>query len=63
MTLAPIYQAVLEDILLMLAEKDLEKVAWERLQTMYVGVELVKEAKVQTLKSEFESIHIKEENQ
>ncbi|XP_023520278.1 uncharacterized protein LOC111783586 [Cucurbita pepo subsp. pepo] len=49
MALVAICQAVSEDILLMLA-------AWETLQTMHVGVERVKEAKVQTLKSEFEAI-------
>ena len=59
MTLAVIYQAVLEDVLLMLAEKDSANAAWEMLQTMHVGVERVKEAKVQTLKSEFEAIRIK----
>ena len=50
MTLAVIYQAVLEDVLLMLAEKDLTKAAWETLQTMHVGVKRVKKAKVQGLK-------------
>ena len=59
MTLAAIYQAVPKDILLMLAEKDSTKVVWETLQTMHVGVECVKEAKVQTLKSEFEAIRRK----
>ena len=59
MTLAAIYQAVSEDVLLILVEKDSTKVAWETLQTMHVGVERVKEAKVQTLKSEFEAIRMK----
>ncbi|XP_022932528.1 uncharacterized protein LOC111439027 [Cucurbita moschata] len=59
MTLAVIYQAVLEDVLLMLAEKDSANAAWEMLQTMHVGVERVKEAKLQTLKSEFEAICMK----
>lgn len=36
------------------------KVTWETLQTMHVGVDCVKEAKVQTLKSEFEAIHMKD---
>ena len=59
MTLTAIYQAVLEDVLLMLAEKDSTKVAWKTLQTIHVGVERVKEAKVQTLKSEFDAIRVK----
>ena len=53
MALVAICQAVSKDILLMLA-------AWETLQTMHVGVERVKEAKVQTLKSEFEAIRMKD---
>ena len=60
MTLATIYQVVLEDVLLMLAEKDSTKAAWEALQTMHVGVKRVKEAKVQTLKSEFEATCMKD---
>ncbi|XP_022945941.1 uncharacterized protein LOC111450032 [Cucurbita moschata] len=57
---AAIYQAVPEDVLLMLEEKDSTKVAWETLQTMHVGVERVKEAKVHTLKSKFEAIPMKD---
>ena len=44
MALAAIYQIVLEDVLLMLVEKDSANAAWETLQTMHVGVERVKEA-------------------
>ena len=55
--LVAIYQAVSEDFLLMLAENDLANAALERLQIMHVGVECVKEAKVQTLKSEFKHEH------
>ena len=54
MALATIYQVVSEDVLLMLAEKDSTKTLWEMLQTMHIGVKHVKEAKVQTLKSQFE---------
>ena len=39
MTLVVAYQAVLEDIILLLAKKDLIKVAWEMLQIMCTGVE------------------------
>ena len=59
MALAAIYQAVPKDVLLMLAEKDSTKATWETLQTMHVGVERVKEAKAQTLKSEFKAIRMK----
>ncbi|CAH9074982.1 unnamed protein product [Cuscuta epithymum] len=58
--LALIYQAIPEDILLMLADKDSAKEAWEALKTMHIGDERVKEAKVQTLRSEFEALSMKE---
>ena len=54
MALAAIYQGVPEDVLLMIAKKDSAKEAWETLRTMHMGADRVKEAKVQTLKSEFE---------
>ena len=38
MTFDAIYKAVLEDVLLMLVEKDSKKVEWEMLQTMHIGV-------------------------
>ncbi|XP_047322533.1 uncharacterized protein LOC124926366 [Impatiens glandulifera] len=60
MTLATIYQALPEDVLLMVAEKDSAKEAWETLKTMHVGVERVKEAKVQTLRTHFEAIRMKD---
>ena len=70
MTLAGIYQVILEDVILMLAKKnstmaekdstmakkDSAKAAWETLQTMHVGVERAKEANVHTLKSEFKVV-------
>ena len=39
LTLVTIYQAILEDVLLMSAEKDSTKATWETLQTMHVDVE------------------------
>lgn len=59
MALAAIYQAIPEDVLLMLAEKDTAKEAWEMLKTMYMGANRLKEAKVQTLRSDFEVIRMK----
>nr|GEX61889.1 hypothetical protein [Tanacetum cinerariifolium] len=38
-----------EDVLLMLADKDTAKEAWETLRTMHMGAERVKVAKAQTL--------------
>ncbi|XP_063945046.1 uncharacterized protein LOC135151491 [Daucus carota subsp. sativus] len=60
MALAAIYQGVPEDILLTIADKETAKEAWEAIKTMCMGVERVKEAKVQTLKGEFESLVMKE---
>ncbi|XP_047306189.1 uncharacterized protein LOC124909563 [Impatiens glandulifera] len=59
MALAAIYQALPKDVLLMVAEKDSSKLAWEILKIMHVGVERVKEAKVQTLKTQFKAIRMK----
>ena len=59
LALAAIYQGVSEDLLLTLAEKDSAKEAWEMHKTMHMGAERVKEAKVQTLKSEFEVLRMK----
>ncbi|XP_047331426.1 FCS-Like Zinc finger 8-like [Impatiens glandulifera] len=43
MALATIYQALPDDVLLMVAEKDSAKLTWETLKAMHVGVERVKE--------------------
>nr|XP_017225347.1 PREDICTED: uncharacterized protein LOC108201567 [Daucus carota subsp. sativus] len=58
--LAAIYQGVPKDVLLTIAEKETAKEAWEAIKTMSVGAERVKEAKVQTLKGEFESLTMRE---
>ena len=58
--LAAIYQGLPEDILLTIAEKETAKEAWEAIKTMCVGAERVQEAKVQTLKGEFESLTMKD---
>ena len=39
MTLTAIYQAVLEDVLLILAEKNSSKNVWKTLQKMHISVE------------------------
>ena len=60
MALAVIFQAVPDDILLSLADKKSAKEAWEALKTMCSGADRVKKAKVQTLKTEFENLTMKE---
>lgn len=61
--LAAIYQGVPEDVLLTIAEKDTAREAWEAIKRMCMGAERVKEAKVQTLKGDFESLTMKETDQ
>lgn len=60
MALAAIYQGVPEDVLLAIAEKETAKEVWEAIKTMCMGVERVQEARVQTLKGEFESLMMKD---
>ncbi|XP_074337184.1 uncharacterized protein LOC141674364 [Apium graveolens] len=61
--LAVIYQGIPEDILLSIAEKKTSMEAWNAIKTMSLGAEKVKMAKAQTLKCEFESIRMKENEQ
>ena len=63
MSLAAIYSSIPEEMLLSLAEKKSAKEAWEAIQTLCVGVERVKAAKVQTLKTEFESLQMKDSDE
>lgn len=60
MAMAAIYQGIPEEMLLSLAEKKSAKEAWETLRTMYLGADRVKNAKIQTLKAEFECLMMKE---
>lgn len=58
--MAMIYQGIPEEVLLSLAERKTAKEAWVAIKTMCQGAEKVKTAKIQTLKAEFESLHMKE---
>ncbi|XP_074378561.1 uncharacterized protein LOC141720104 [Apium graveolens] len=60
MALAAIYQGVPEDVLLVIAEKETAKEAWEAIKTICMGVERAQKARVQTLKGEFESLMMKD---
>lgn len=60
MARACIFQAVAEDILLLITKKKSAKEAWESIKTQFLGVDRVKKARVQTLKSEFETLRMKE---
>ncbi|KAL8098264.1 hypothetical protein AgCh_031141 [Apium graveolens] len=58
--LAAVYQAILEDILLVVAEKTTAKRTWEAIKMMCHGAERVKTARTQTMKTEFETLRMKE---
>lgn len=45
---------------MLLVEKETIKEAWETIKTMHLGIERIKEAKIQTLKSGFEIMRKKE---
>lgn len=60
MALAVIYQSIPEEILLSIAEKKTAKEGWEAVKTMCLGADRAKQAKIQTLKSEFESLSMKD---
>ncbi|XP_074374550.1 uncharacterized protein LOC141714932 [Apium graveolens] len=55
-----IYQGIPDDTLLMIAEKKTAKEAWGAIKTLSLGADKEKEAKAQTLKSEFESLRMKD---
>lgn len=58
--LAMIYQSIPEEMLLSLSEKKKAKEAWDAIRTMSQGADRAKAAKVQTLKTEFEALTMKE---
>ncbi|XP_074383271.1 uncharacterized protein LOC141724880 [Apium graveolens] len=58
--LAAIYQGIPEDVLLSPADKENAKDAWEAIKAMCLGADRVKKARVQTLKAEFESLQMKD---
>jgi len=57
---AHILQCVPEDILLQIVKKKTAKDVWDSLKTRYLGADRVKKARLQTLKSEFDAIRMKE---
>ncbi|CAN6286925.1 unnamed protein product [Urochloa humidicola] len=57
---ACLFGVVPDDVLQQIAEKKTAKEAWESLKTRYLGVDRVKKARVQTLKSDFKDLHMKD---
>nr|GEX47044.1 augmin subunit 6 [Tanacetum cinerariifolium] len=56
MAIAMLYQAILENMVLQIASLTSAKEIWEALKVRHLGIERVKEARVQTIVSEFESL-------
>ncbi|KAK8686368.1 hypothetical protein V6N13_125393 [Hibiscus sabdariffa] len=57
---AYILQCIPEDIILQIAKKKTTKEIWESIKTRHLGSERVKKARVQTLRSEFDALRMKE---
>lgn len=60
MALAAIYQGIPKDTLLLIAKKKTAKEAWDNLKNVHLGSDQVKNARVQTLKTEFEALWMKD---
>ena len=61
--MAMIYQGIPEEVLLSLADKKSAKKVWDAIKTLCQGADRVKKARIQTLKSEFEALCMKENEQ
>ncbi|GJW20844.1 zinc finger, CCHC-type containing protein [Tanacetum coccineum] len=59
--IAFLYQALPEDQLLQITKHKTAKTIWDALKTRHIGEERVQQARLQTLKSEFEMLHMKED--
>jgi hypothetical protein len=57
---ACLFGAVPDDVLQQIAKKKTAKEVWESLKTRCLGVDRVKKARVQTLKSDFKDLHMKD---
>jgi hypothetical protein len=58
--LSAIYQGIPEDMLPLIAEKETSAEAWETIKTNRLGDDRIKEVRVQTLKSEFDRLRMKD---
>ncbi|GJS89822.1 zinc finger, CCHC-type containing protein [Tanacetum coccineum] len=59
--IAFLYQALPEEQLLQITKHKTVKTIWDALKTRHIGEERVQQARLQTLKSEFEMLHMKED--
>nr|GEY05537.1 zinc finger, CCHC-type [Tanacetum cinerariifolium]GEY05546.1 zinc finger, CCHC-type [Tanacetum cinerariifolium] len=59
--MAFLYQALPEEQLLQITKHKTTKAIWDALKTRHMGEERVQQARLQTLKSDFEMLHMKED--
>lgn len=62
MAIALLFQSISESLVLQVGEHDTSKGVWEAIKARHVGAERVREARLQTLMSEFDRIKMKEED-
>nr|GEV28457.1 zinc finger, CCHC-type [Tanacetum cinerariifolium] len=55
------YQALPEEQLLQITKHKMAKAIWDALKTRHIGEQRVQQARLQTLKSDFEMLHMKED--
>ena len=60
MALALLFQSIPENLTLQVGELESAKQVWEAIKTRHVGAERVREARLQTLNSEFERLKMKD---
>ncbi|KAL1215283.1 Retrovirus-related Pol polyprotein from transposon TNT 1-94 [Cardamine amara subsp. amara] len=60
MAIALLFQSIPETLILQVGELDTAKKVWEAIKTRHVGAERVKEARLQTLMSEFDRLKMKD---
>ncbi|GJZ52808.1 zinc finger, CCHC-type containing protein [Tanacetum coccineum] len=59
--MAFLYQALPEEQLLQITKYKTAKTIWDALKTRHIGEERIQQARLQTLKSDFEMLHMKED--
>ncbi|GKA04374.1 zinc finger, CCHC-type containing protein [Tanacetum coccineum] len=59
--IAFLYQALLEEQLLQITKHKTTKAIWDALKTRHIGEQRVQQERLQTLKSDFEMLHMKED--
>ena len=58
---AHLFQCLSDELLMQVAKKKTGKEVWDSLKARFVGAERVKDARLQTLKAEFNALDMKEE--